>query len=81
MIHKKNKNYCLITNYYIPRNGDYVLTLIDGNSEIEFTGKIKKKQDGNEVMLKTTSSDILTKMFEKHKYYKLVFKKYMSNIL
>ena len=81
MIHKKNKNYCLITNYYIPRNGDYVLTLIDDNSEIEFIGKIKKKQDGNEVMLKTTSSDILNKMFEKHKYYKLVFKKYMSNIL
>ncbi|MBR4236813.1 FAD synthetase family protein [bacterium] len=81
MIHKKNKNYALVTNNYIPRNGDYVLTLIDGNNSFDFTAKIKKKENEKETTLKTIDSNFLSKKLEKHKVYKLTFKKYLSNIL
>ncbi|MBP5342569.1 FAD synthetase family protein [bacterium] len=80
-IHKKNKNYSFYTLNYIPRNGDYVLGLIDDNEMIIFKAKIKSNKAASEFLIKTDNIDFLNKKFISHKYYKLSFKQRISNNL
>lgn len=78
---KVNQHFVFYTENFIPRNGKYVLTLIDGNEEITFFGKIRKSTTSNTFTITSNWPNIKNIETEKHKHYKLVIGSETTNYL
>jgi len=79
-ISKRNKNYSMsVSELFIPRNGEYELKLKGKDIDIHFIGKIKIKDNDNNVILKGIDVDLNNFNFIKHQIYTLEFISHKMN--